>query len=222
MSGADIAISVLPAAGAVAAIGATRAAAGLRILHRSINPDAPVFTAAAIAWAVGVPLVLVAASDQAWLFPAAVFAWGGLALALADLMALRAPKTWSSLYGLAGLACALASAPASALAAALTAGAAWGLLAMARRAFVRARGREGLGGGDALVFAALAAWSGPVAAPWVLGLGGVFALTIGIARSRAARGAARVPLAACLVAASVVVAMLSALVWGSPFWASPP
>jgi leader peptidase (prepilin peptidase)/N-methyltransferase len=138
----------------------------------------------------------------------AMFGWALLLLALLDARHFWLPDAITLPLALAGLAAA-AILPEPTLPARL-AGAAlgYGALEALRRAYRALRGREGLGGGDAKLLAAVGAWLGAAALPGVV-LG---AALLGLAwaglehlRKRPAGGTAPIPLGTTLA--------ISALLW---------
>jgi hypothetical protein len=206
--------------GSAAGLGVTRAAGRLGPLARMADLKRPRMIVAAMLWATIVPMALVSLAGPSWLAPAALFAWGGLSIALMDLAAMRAPHVLSGLFALAGLGAALFLAPERAAGAALAGLGAFAVGHAARLSFRRARGYNGLGGGDPSVMGALAVWAGPWGAPWVLCLGAALALGVaGLARRHSVLQG-RAPLATCLVGTSVVVALTCAGRLGTPFWAT--
>jgi leader peptidase (prepilin peptidase)/N-methyltransferase len=89
----------------------------------------------------------------------------------------------------------------------------YGLLEALRIVYRRLRKREGLGGGDPKLFAAIGAWLGVEALPWVMLAAGVFGLLV--VAIRAARGHRvsrfdRLPLGTLLAVAAIAVMPLGA------------
>ncbi len=163
----------------------------------------------AIAW-----LALTRAGDWPGMAALAGFGWALLLLALLDARHFWLPDAITLPLVLAGLA-ATAVLPEPPLAARLV-GTVLGYAALEglRRAYRAWRGREGLGGGDAKLLAAIGAWLGAAALPGVV-LG---AAVLGLAwaglerlRGRAAGGAVPIPLGTALA--------ITALLWLA--WAPP-
>ncbi len=85
----------------------------------------------------------------------------------------------------------------------LSALACWALLATLGWAFRRWRKVDALGGGDPLYVAAVAAWVGPMAMPFVLLLASMAGIAVGALRSwRAPGGEARLPLGTLVASAT--------------------
>jgi leader peptidase (prepilin peptidase)/N-methyltransferase len=162
---------------------------------------------AAIAW-----LAVIRGSDLRGAYPAAIlalagFGWALLLLALLDARHLWLPDAITLPLALAGLAAA-AILPEPTLAARL-AGAVlgYGALEGLRRAYRWWRGREGLGGGDPKLLAAIGAWLGVGALPGVV----LIAALAGLAwaglerwRGRPAGGTIPVPLGTSLAASALL------------------
>lgn len=138
----------------------------------------------------------------------AVFGWAMLLLAMLDARHLWLPDAITVPLALAGLAAA-AVLPEPALASRI-AGAVLGYAALEglRRAYRRWRGREGLGGGDPKLLAAIGAWLGAAALPGVVliaALGGLSWAGLERLRGRPMDGAVPIPLGTAL--------SVSALLW---------
>ncbi|MGD2133651.1 MAG: hypothetical protein PVI23_12725 [Maricaulaceae bacterium] len=207
------------AAGAVAAGGRITPVARIASIEHLASSNRAFALAACALIAAFAPLALVWLSGPAFLIPSALFVWGGLTLAVVDLSTLRAPRVWSAVYGFTAVGCTAALAPDHAAGAVFVGVAAFALMQAARLAYRRARGCDGLGGGDPWVMAALAAWSGPSGAPWVLALGGGFALVATATNFGGARKELRrLPFAPFLIAASLLLSFVFAATRGAPFW----
>ncbi len=141
--------------------------------------------------------------------PAMVLGWQLLLLGLLDARCLWLPWRLNAALALSGLAVAVAD---NCLPFALAGGGlAYGLLALVAWGYRRARGREGLGGGDPLLLGAIGLWVGPVGAVHVL-LGAAL-LGLAVAGLMAWRGgridaATRLPLGTFLAAAAWPVFVL--------------
>jgi leader peptidase (prepilin peptidase)/N-methyltransferase len=107
---------------------------------------------------------------------------------------------------------------ARAIAAAATAIGAYVFLQAARLAFRRARGFDGMGGGDPGVMAALGAWLGPLGAPWALAVASVLGLAMVLAIPRLRHKRARLAFSPFLVVGAAVVAIVQAAFGADPFW----
>jgi leader peptidase (prepilin peptidase)/N-methyltransferase len=123
-------------------------------------------------------LALISAPDIAAAIALALFGWVLLALALLDVRHLWLPDALTLPLIATGVVVALVI-PAIELTDRV-AGAVVGyaVLEGVRRCYRRLRGREGLGGGDAKLFAAIGAWLGVTALPWVMIVAGLGGLTI--------------------------------------------
>ncbi len=148
---------------------------------------------------------------------AALFLTCLLALALADLRFLRLPHPLTAATAAAGLALALAGAGPGAAVAALADGAAGaaagaGSFWLLGAAYLRLRGRAGLGGGDVWLMGGIGAGLGPLALPWVALLGAAAGLALaglrGLRRGRRPRASGRLPFGAFLAMAAAAVWML--------------
>lgn len=125
------------------------------------------------------------ASDWPAALAGALLGWTLLALALLDARHLWLPDRLTLSLLAAGLAVA-ALGPGPTLAeSALTAAAAYALLELLRRGFRALRGREGLGGGDPKLFAALGAWLGAEPLVWTLLAASLGGLAWAVVRGRA-------------------------------------
>ncbi len=153
-------------------------------------------------------IALVRAPDLASMAALAIFGWALLLLALLDARHLWLPDAITLPLAVAGLAVA-ALLPEPTLAARL-AGALLGFAALEglRRAYRAWRGREGLGGGDPKLLAAIGAWLGAASLPGVV----LVAALLGLAwaglerlRGRPSGGGVPIPLGTALA--------VSALLW---------
>lgn len=149
----------------------------------------------------------------------ALFGWTLLLLAVLDFDHYWLPDRLTlSLIGL-GLAGALVGPPPLADRA-LGALGGFAALALVAAAYRRLRGRDGLGGGDAKLFAAIGAWLGWQALPAVLVLATLMALAavaVGVLAGRRASRLTAVPLGAALAAAGWACWVLAAT--GAAPWA---
>lgn len=108
--------------------------------------------------AIGLVAALTAAGPAAWM--SAGFGWALLLIAVIDLEHFWLPRGLTLPLLAAGLAQAGWLAPQALPDRLIGAGLGWGLLAFIAVIYRRARRREGLGGGDPLMLAALGAWVG--------------------------------------------------------------
>ncbi len=143
--------------------------------------------------------------DAAWLWADCALGWTLLALGWIDWTHLRLPDVLTLPLILAGLgATALLdaeAAPDHALAAALAYTSLW-LIATLYRMW---RGREGLGGGDAKLFAASGAWVGLAGLAPVLLIAVAAGLAVAILRGGGLRASTVIPLGTCLALATWIV-----------------
>lgn len=168
--------------------------------------------------ALGVGLwAVVAAGGTAALWPAAVLGWGLLALGWTDWEYLVLPHALTMPLLAAGLLATAWLDPSAvtehALAAAFGYLTLWAVAAVYRRA----RGRDGLGMGDAALLASAGAWVGVTGLPSVLLIGALLgiALLLGVrAARRDVGGALAVPFGAPLAAAIWIVFMYDPLATG--------
>ena len=147
--------------------------------------------------------------DAAWLWADCVFGWGLLALGWIDWTHLRLPDVLSLPLLLAGLAATAWLDPAEATGHALAAAlgyAALRLLALGYRAW---RGREGLGGGDAKLLAAIGAWVGLAGLGPTLLLAAVAGLVAAVLRGGGLRATTVIPLGTCLAVAAWAVRLFA-------------
>jgi len=155
-------------------------------------------------------IVTVAALLVPWPAAGAVAALGWTLLLLALLDAehfwLPAAITWP--LTLAGLAATAALRPGDFDAHLIGAGIGWGSLALVAALYRRARGRVGLGGGDAALFAAAGAWLGWAALPLVLGSAAVAGLVVALLLwGRGITATTRLPFGVFLAAATWAMAL---------------
>ncbi|ACI51306.1 peptidase A24A domain protein [Gluconacetobacter diazotrophicus PA1 5] len=112
-----------------------------------------------------------------------LFGWWLLVLAAIDLKSFRLPDTLTVPLIAAGLGLAALGGAAPVLWHALAAAAGYGVFRGISLLYRRARGHDGLGGGDAKLLAAGGAWLGPESLPHVVFLGAVLTLcAVAIAR----------------------------------------
>lgn len=154
---------------------------------------APCATAAAVA--VAVALWAAAVVPRPLLWPSCVLGWCPLALALTDWRHLLLPDALTLPLGLAGFGVTALWFPSLLADSVSGAVLGWALFTALAAAYRRLRGRDGLGGGDAKLLAALGAWLGWQGLPSVVA---VAALT-GLAA--AAAGCDAVPLGSHLALA---------------------
>lgn len=154
---------------------------------RSGAPDGrllPLAAAAAVValWAVAV--------DASWFrfLPDCAFGWSLLALAWIDWRQLRLPDALTLPLLAAGLAAAVPEGADALLSGVIGALAGYAALRLVGEGYLRLRGREGLGQGDAKLLAAGGAWLGWEALPWVVLLAAFLGLVL--AALQCVRGAA--------------------------------
>jgi leader peptidase (prepilin peptidase) / N-methyltransferase len=152
------------------------------------------------------------------LWASCAFAWTLLALALIDFKHYILPDLLTLPLVVAGLAVAAVAAQSAAILDNV-AGAATGyaLFALVAWAYRKGRGREGLGGGDAKLLAAIGAWVGASGLASVVLIASVMALAVALAaRSFRLKGALqdRVPFGPALAAAGWLVWLYGPLTFG--------
>jgi leader peptidase (prepilin peptidase)/N-methyltransferase len=152
------------------------------------------------------PLMLLAAgvTDPAALWCGCVLGWGLLALGWIDAVSMMLPDAITLPLLLIGLAQCWWRVPGALADHALAAILAWASLQAVAIVYRRVRHREGLGQGDAKLFAAGAAWTGLGALSWVLLIAALLGLaTAGVARLRGQRVSmtTRLPFGPALAAA---------------------
>lgn len=138
-------------------------------------------------------------------FAGAVFGWILLALAILDFRHLWLPDRLTLPLVLLGLAASALPGGVTPLASAIGAGAGFLTLYYIGLFYRLTRGREGLGGGDAKLFAAIGAWLGWNLLPLVLLLAsvtGLAAVAIGIARGNRISASDRLPLGTLMAIAA--------------------
>lgn len=128
--------------------------------------------------ALAVALAAFAVDRGGWVWLDCVFGWWLLVLAWIDLRHWLLPDALTLPLILAGLAAAAAFAPASLAARALGAALGYLSLRLVAGAYRMLRGREGMGQGDAKLFAAAGAWVGAAGLPGVLLLAATSALAV--------------------------------------------
>jgi leader peptidase (prepilin peptidase)/N-methyltransferase len=147
---------------------------------RPFLPAVEVGAAAVAVWAA-------AATDGPLALATALLGWGLLALALIDARCMRLPDALTLPLAAAGLAVAAAGMTGPLALHAAGAAAGWAILRLSALVWLRLRGVEGMGAGDAKLLGAGGAWLGlaglPSALLWACGFGLLWAVV-------AARGAA--------------------------------
>ncbi len=156
--------------------------------------------------------LLAALWDPADAWSDAALGWTLLALSLIDLRCGRLPDVLTLPLIPAGLLLAWWDAPELGTDHAVAAAVGFASFRLLSLLYRRLRGRDGLGGGDAKLLAALGAWVGLAALPGVLvgaaGLGLAYALLLR-ARGRVVTGATALPFGPCLALAGWVVRLHS-------------
>ena len=156
---------------------------------------------------------LAALPERAWLAGLA-FGWTLLLLALIDLRTMRLPDLLTMPLLAGGLLAGSALSPDRLPEHALGAAAGFASLAALALLYQRARGRAGLGGGDAKLFAAIGAWIGWTALPSALLFAGVAGLVHAACRGRGRlRGSDRIPFGPALALGGWIVWLHGALTW---------
>ncbi len=138
----------------------------------------------------------------------AALGWTLLLLALLDAehFWLPAALTWPLAF--AGLAATAMLRPDDLAGHAIGAIVGWGSLALVAGAYRKLRGRVGLGGGDAVLFAASGAWLGWAALPLVLGSAAVAGIVVALLLwGRGVTATTRLPFGVFLAAATWIVAL---------------
>jgi leader peptidase (prepilin peptidase)/N-methyltransferase len=156
---------------------------------------------------------LAALPERAWLAGLA-FGWTLLLLSLIDLRTMRLPDLLTLPLIGGGLLAASSLSPERLPEHAI--GAAAGFLSLAALALLyrRARGRTGLGGGDAKLFAAIGAWVGWTGLPSALLVAGVAGLLHAAWRGRGTlRAGDRIPFGPALALGGWIVWLHGALTW---------
>lgn len=170
-----------------------------------LSPSPAIFVLG-IAAAIGV----VAALLPGWqALAAALLGWTLLLLAIVDLAHFRLPSAVTLPLAAAGLGATLLLAPAALGDHLIGAVAGFASLAAVAAAYKRLRGRTGLGGGDARLFAAAGAWLGWQALPLVLALASVGGLAAALlVWRRRLTATTRLPFGTCLAPAIWAVYLL--------------
>ncbi len=188
---------LVPLAGFVAARGRCRRC-GVAIPWRY-----PAIEAAAAA--IGAASALAAAPPAA--AAVAALGWALLLLVLLDARHLWLPSAVTWPLAAAGLLATAALDPAALADHAIGAAAGYLSLALVAAAYRRLRGRVGLGGGDAKLFAAAGAWLGWTALPLVLGSAAVAGLVVALLLHRRLTLATRLPFGVFLAPAIWICAL---------------
>lgn len=144
----------------------------------------------------------------------AIMGWLLLLLAALDLRHLWLPDWLTVPLGLSGLAANLAGIGPGIGAALIGAAAGFLSLALVAAAYRRVRGRDGLGGGDPKLLAAIGAWTGWEALPIIVVLAAALGLAAGVLWAVAGRGrlaALRLPLGVFLAVAAWPVWIMARL-----------
>lgn len=164
--------------------------------------------------AICVALVAVATAPGLWLPLTALFGWCLLLLAFLDARDFWLPAAITLPLGAAGLV--VGAIAGTLLESAIGLAVGFVVLEAVRVGYLRATGREGIGGGDPLLLGAVGAWLGWTALPTVLVVASVAALAAavvaGFARGERIDGQARVPLGAWMAAAAFMVWCLGPLI----------
>ncbi len=167
-----------------------------------------------IALLIGVTAALAASPVEA--AAGAAFGWLLLALAALDLSAFWLPNVLTGALAVAGVAVGLAGIGVPLEERLIGGAAGFGVLWLVSEAYLRLRGRRGLGGGDPKMFGAIGLWLGWRALPLVLlaacliGLAVALALALWMRRGRPA-ATDRLPFGTMLAAAAFAVWMVSAM-----------
>lgn len=167
--------------------------------------------------ALGLALWAWTAADGWLLWASCGLAWTLLALALIDYKHQLLPDALTLPLVAAGLAVAALVHGAAILDNVLGAAAGYAIFAAVAWSYRRWRGREGLGGGDAKLLAALGAWDGATGLPSVVLLASLLALAVALARRALSRGGGldeRVSFGPALAAAGWLVWLYGPLAFG--------
>lgn len=195
--------NLVPLFSFVAARGRCRSCGGwIDPVHPAVEAAAAVIGAAALA---------VAPSWQG--LAGAVFGWMLLALAVLDFRHLWLPDRLTLPLFVLGLAAGLAGLPPPLLDRAIGAAAGFVALWLVGFVYLRLRGRSGLGGGDPKLLAAVGAWLGWAALPWVVllaALAGLAAVSVQAVRGRPVGATQPLPLGTLLAAAGFAMWLVSA------------
>ena len=154
-------------------------------------------------------------ASAAWFEPDGVFLWADcllgwmlLALAVIDWTHLRLPDALTLPLLLAGLAEAAWLEPGEAADRAWAAALGYGVLRLLGLAYRWLRGRDGLGGGDAKLFAASGAWVGLAGLGPTLGIAAAAGFAAALVRGKGLRAHTMVPLGSCLALGTWAVRLL--------------
>jgi leader peptidase (prepilin peptidase)/N-methyltransferase len=134
--------------------------------------------------ALGVAIWALLVLPTAALLPGVAFGWTLLLLAIIDSKTMRLPDSITLPLLLAGLATAALLVPAELAGHLLGAALGYASLALLAIVYRSIRGRVGLGGGDAKLFAAIGAWIGWQGLPSVLLISGLSGLAYALFRGR--------------------------------------
>ncbi|MBB2201453.1 prepilin peptidase [Gluconacetobacter tumulisoli] len=174
-----------------------------RSCHARIDPFHPTVELAATAVALVAWLVRGDADPRLW--GDVALGWTLLALAWIDLRCWRLPDVLTLPLLLAGLGEAvLAGDPFALESRAVAVIAGWSVLTAIALGYRRMRGRDGLGGGDAKLFAAGGAWTGTDALPHILLVSAICGLTLALvtlSRGRPMGMGTAMPFGPCLAVA---------------------
>jgi leader peptidase (prepilin peptidase)/N-methyltransferase len=157
--------------------------------------------------------VLLALPERAWL-PALALGWSLLLLSLIDLKSMLLPDRITLPLLAAGLASAALLAPERWSSHALGAAIGFGSLAALAMLYEKARGRTGLGGGDAKLFAAIGAWIGWAGLPSALLIAGIAGIAHAFIQGRGRlSGGERIPFGPALALGGWIVWLHGPLAW---------
>ena len=163
--------------------------------------------------AVAIPATaLLAGVEPASIWPVCLFGWTLLALAWIDWDWLLLPDVLTLPLVLAGLVATVWLDPVMAIDHALAAACGYGAVQLLALAYRRLRGRHGIGGGDAKLLAAIGAWIGLAALPWVImgaALTGLALAGVMVLRGRAMAAGSAIPFGPCLALAGWIAALIA-------------
>jgi leader peptidase (prepilin peptidase)/N-methyltransferase len=134
----------------------------------------------------------------------AVFGWGLLLIAIIDAEHFWLPHRLTVPLLVAGLLAAASLQPESLAGRLIGAAVGWAILALLAAGYRRLRGRDGLGGGDAMMLGALGAWVGWQGLPSVLLLAALLGLVAAVTQ-RKFRADARMPFGTLMAPAAWIV-----------------
>ena len=143
--------------------------------------------------------------EPLWLWADCVFGWGLLALAWIDWTHLRLPDVLTLSLLLAGLGATALLDPAAATDHAIAAAFGYLALRLLSFAYLKLRGREGLGAGDAKLLAAIGAWLGLSGLGPVLLMACLAGIAVAVIRGGSLRATTVIPLGTCLATAAWLV-----------------